>query len=57
MGNRDGFEAMARAIAQHRIEPVIDRVFPFEALKEAMAHLRSGAHFGKVCIRHQASGG
>jgi len=57
VGNRDGFEAMARAISQHRIEPVIDRVFPFEALKEAMAHLRSGAHFGKVCIRHQAPGG
>jgi len=52
VGNRDGFEAMMLAIGRHRLKPVIDRVFAFEALKEAMAHLRSGAHFGKVCIRH-----
>jgi NADPH:quinone reductase-like Zn-dependent oxidoreductase len=52
VGNRDGFEAMLRAIGQHRIVPVTDRVFAFEELKEAMAYLKSGAHFGKVCIRH-----
>jgi NADPH:quinone reductase-like Zn-dependent oxidoreductase len=52
VGSRDGFEAMARAIGQHRLEPVVDRVFAFEALKEAMACLKSGAHFGKICIRH-----
>ncbi len=52
VGSRDGFEAMLRAIGQHRVEPVVDRVFAFEALKEAMAHLKAGAHFGKVCIRH-----
>jgi len=54
VGNRDGFEAMLRAMAQHRVKPVVDRVFAFEQLKEAMAHLKSGAHFGKVCIRHRA---
>ena len=52
VGNRDGFEAMLRAMALHRVQPVVDRVFAFEELKEAMAHLASGAHFGKVCIRH-----
>ena len=52
VGNRDGFEAMLRAMAQHRVKPMVDRVFAFEELKEAMAHLKSGAHFGKVCIRH-----
>lgn len=52
VGSRDGFEAMLRAIGQHRLEPVVDRVFAFEALKEAMAWLKSGAHFGKVCLRH-----
>ena len=54
VGNRDGFEAMLRAMALHRVKPVVDRVFPFDALKEAMAYLESGAHFGKVCIRHGA---
>lgn len=52
VGSRDGFEAMMRAIGQHRLVPVVDRVFAFEELKEAMAALRQGAHFGKLCIRH-----
>lgn len=52
VGHRDGFEAMMRAIEQHRVRPVIDRVFAFEQLKEALAYLKSGAHFGKICIRH-----
>jgi len=54
VGHRDGFEAMMRAIEQHRVRPVIDRVFAFEQLKDALAYLKSGAHFGKICIRHGA---
>jgi NADPH:quinone reductase-like Zn-dependent oxidoreductase len=41
-----------RAIDQHQLQPVVDRVFAFEALKEAMTYLKSGVHFGKICIRH-----
>jgi NADPH:quinone reductase-like Zn-dependent oxidoreductase len=52
VGHRDGFEAMLRAIKLHRIKPVVDRVFAFEELKEAMAYLQSGAQFGKVCLTH-----
>jgi len=52
VGHRDGFEAMLRAIDQHRLCPVVDRVFAFEELKEAMAYLQSGAQFGKVCLAH-----
>jgi NADPH:quinone reductase-like Zn-dependent oxidoreductase len=52
VGHRDGFEAMLRAIDQHKVKPVIDRVFAFEQLKDAMAHLKSGRQFGKICIRH-----
>ncbi len=52
VGHRDGFESMLRALEQHRLKPVIDRVFPFEGLKDALAHLKSGKHFGKICIRH-----
>ncbi len=54
VGSRDGFEAMTRAIDTHRLRPVIDRIFAFEDLHPALEHLRSGAHFGKVCIRHAA---
>ncbi len=52
VGHRDSFEAMLRAVAQHELKPVVDRVFEFEALKEAMTYLKSGAHFGKICVAH-----
>jgi NADPH:quinone reductase-like Zn-dependent oxidoreductase len=50
-GHRAGFLAMARAIAQHRLRPRIDRVFAFDEARAALEHLASGAHQGKVCIR------
>jgi NADPH:quinone reductase-like Zn-dependent oxidoreductase len=52
VGSHDGFEAMLRAIAQHELRPQVDRVFPFEGLKDALAYLKSGQQFGKICIRH-----
>jgi len=52
VGHRDGFEAMLRALEQHRPPVVIDRVFEFAALHDALAYLKSGAQFGKICLRH-----
>jgi NADPH:quinone reductase-like Zn-dependent oxidoreductase len=52
VGSRDSFEAMVRAIEQHRLQPVVDRVFAFEELKEALGYLKVGRQFGKICIRH-----
>jgi NADPH:quinone reductase-like Zn-dependent oxidoreductase len=52
VGHRDGFEAMARAMELHKIKPVLDREFSFEGLKEALAYLKSGRHFGKVIVMH-----
>ncbi|MBK8907643.1 MAG: NAD(P)-dependent alcohol dehydrogenase [Rhodospirillales bacterium] len=52
VGSRDGFEAMGRAIARHRLHPVLDRVFPFDDAPSAFRHLAAARHFGKVCIRH-----
>lgn len=51
VGNRDDFEAMSRAMAQHALRPCIDREFAFEDLVAALDYLRSGRHFGKVAIR------
>jgi len=52
VGSREDFEAMARAIDQHRVRPVVDKVFPFDDLRAAFDHLASGTQFGKICIRH-----
>jgi NADPH:quinone reductase-like Zn-dependent oxidoreductase len=51
VGSREMFEAMNRAIAVHKIKPVIDRVFPFAEAREALHHMASGAHFGKVVVK------
>lgn len=42
------FRDMNKAIALHRLKPVVDRVFGFEEASEALAYLESGKHFGKV---------
>ena len=52
VGNRTDFEAMNRAIALHRLRPIIDRVFPFEYAVDAYRHFESRTHFGKVVISH-----
>ncbi|MFT3930769.1 MAG: NAD(P)-dependent alcohol dehydrogenase [Spongiibacteraceae bacterium] len=50
VGSRDDFYMMNRAIAFHRLRPVIDRIYPFEQLREALHYLQSGKQFGKIVI-------
>ena len=52
VGSREQFEQMNRAIAWHALKPVIDRVFGFEQLPDAVRHLQSQKHIGKIVIRH-----
>ncbi|MEQ1576070.1 MAG: NAD(P)-dependent alcohol dehydrogenase [Hyphomicrobium sp.] len=51
VGSRAMFEDMNRAIALHQMRPVVDRVFAFSDYPKALAHLESGAHFGKVVLK------
>jgi NADPH:quinone reductase-like Zn-dependent oxidoreductase len=51
VGSRDMFEDMNRAIALHKLKPVVDRVFPFAEAVEAFRYMETGTHFGKVVIR------
>jgi NADPH:quinone reductase-like Zn-dependent oxidoreductase len=50
VGSRAMFAAMNVALTQHRLVPVVDRIFPFAESVEAFRHLASGQHFGKVAI-------
>jgi NADPH:quinone reductase-like Zn-dependent oxidoreductase len=45
------FERLVRVLERSRVEPVIDRVFPFQDARAAYEYLASGAHFGKVVIK------
>jgi NADPH:quinone reductase-like Zn-dependent oxidoreductase len=51
VGSREMTEDLMRAIDLHREMPVIDSYFPFSRLKDALAYLESGRHFGKIVIR------
>jgi NADPH:quinone reductase-like Zn-dependent oxidoreductase len=50
VGSKDAFADMVRAIDANGMRPVLDQVFGFAELPDALAYLASGKHFGKVCI-------
>jgi NADPH:quinone reductase-like Zn-dependent oxidoreductase len=51
VGSRQMFENLLRAITLHKLRPVIDRVFDFEEMREALAYMESAGHVGKICLR------
>ncbi len=52
VGSRAELERLLAFVAEHRIEPVVDRVFDgLGAAREAFAHLVAGRHLGKIVIR------
>ncbi|MFH6781407.1 MULTISPECIES: zinc-dependent alcohol dehydrogenase family protein [Methylobacterium] len=51
VGSVAHFRAMNRFIGDHQIRPVIDRIFAASDINDALAHLRSGRHFGKIVVR------
>jgi NADPH:quinone reductase-like Zn-dependent oxidoreductase len=50
VGSRRNQMDLVRAITANGIKPVIDRTFPLDGLAEAFRHLRTGQHFGKICL-------
>jgi NADPH:quinone reductase-like Zn-dependent oxidoreductase len=51
VGSKEMFAAMNRAVALHRLRPVVDRVFPFAQAADALRLMETGGHFGKIVIR------
>jgi len=51
VGSRAHFLEMNRAITQTEMKPIVDEVFAFHQVKEALRRMESGAHFGKLAIR------
>jgi len=50
VGAVDDLQALADASVVNRLQPIIDKVFPFGQAKEAFSYLASGVQFGKVAI-------
>ncbi|MGH8049604.1 MAG: NADP-dependent oxidoreductase [Arenimonas sp.] len=47
----DQLEQIGKLITEGHIRPVIDKVFPFEEVKQALAYLEQGRAKGKVVVR------
>jgi NADPH:quinone reductase-like Zn-dependent oxidoreductase len=39
------------AFDANNLKPIVGQVFEFEEAKAALAHMGSGAHFGKIVVR------
>jgi NADPH:quinone reductase-like Zn-dependent oxidoreductase len=50
VGSRVMFENMLKAMAARQLRPVVDRVFAFNELHDALRYRESARHFGKVCL-------
>lgn len=50
-GPRERFEEMVEFLEENKVKMVVDRVFAFEEVKEAVGYLAAGGHFGKVVMK------
>ena len=51
VGSKSHFEAMNRAIVATRMRPVVDQIYAFDRVQEALKSMEKGAHFAKIVIR------
>ncbi|MGQ0540409.1 MAG: zinc-dependent alcohol dehydrogenase family protein [Blastocatellia bacterium] len=51
VGSRLMFEDMNKAVSLSKMKPVIDRVFEFDQAREALKHMESASHFGKIVLK------
>jgi NADPH:quinone reductase-like Zn-dependent oxidoreductase len=51
VGSRADFEALNAFLAEHRVKPIVDKVFEFEDAPAAFEAMENGEFFGKIVIR------
>ena len=51
MGSPADFKAMLEFVSQHRIKPVVDRVYELAEIKIAMQRMDDALQFGKMVLR------
>lgn len=52
VGSRQMFEQMNQMLCQRtQLKPVIDRVFEFSEVKDALKYMESASHFGKIVVK------
>ena len=51
VGSRKMFEDMVAAMTLNGVKPLIDRVYPFEQVLDALKYMESGEKLGKIVIK------
>ncbi|RYY20710.1 MAG: NAD(P)-dependent alcohol dehydrogenase [Cytophagaceae bacterium] len=51
VGSTQMLADLLHAFDSNHLKPIVSHVFAFEEAKEALAHMGSGAHFGKIVVR------
>ena len=52
VGSRQMFEQMNLLLCHHNhLKPVVDKVFEFNEIKEALKYMESAEHFGKIVVK------
>jgi D-arabinose 1-dehydrogenase-like Zn-dependent alcohol dehydrogenase len=54
MGSPDDFRAVLELVADGRVRPVVDTVFPLDRAADAHERMESSVHFGKIALRISA---
>jgi zinc-binding alcohol dehydrogenase/oxidoreductase len=50
MGTRDEFLSMLDFLESRNLKPIIDKVYPFDQINEAMQRMKQGDQFGKIVL-------
>ena len=50
VGSRGMYTRLIAALEANHIHPIIDRVFPLTQARQALEHLQSATHFGKIVL-------
>jgi len=50
LGSHEDFRQMLRAVAEAKLEPVVDSAAPLDRAAEAMARMEAGEQFGKIVL-------
>ncbi len=50
MGSDKDFADMLKFVNEHRMLPIIDSVYPFEAIGDAFSRMQHGEQFGKIVV-------
>jgi NADPH:quinone reductase-like Zn-dependent oxidoreductase len=52
VGSREQFDDMTKNVAKWQMKPVVDQVFPFANVPDALRLMQAGGHFGKIAVRY-----